>query len=221
MTEANGQTSVETSIAGQNPSSKAGISTGAIAGIAVGAAAVLAILAGVLFWLLRRGRHDEDEAIRWPELNRHGDASVVHALPVSQHGVNDRRMSLGSDLDGPSYQTDESAGGPAVAPSNYHGSNAHYSDEQHFNDGYEYEHNAAGHGAFRQTSPSYGEHDDYTNLPPAVQPQPSPVHGVQGYEWDADTYPHDQYPSMQRQSPPMAGIGSAVSFPQPQNHGHY
>lgn len=67
--------------------------------------------------------------------------------------------------------------------------------------------------------------DDYTNMPPAVQPQTSPVQAA--YEWDhaAAQDPYDGYTGVHRQaSPPMAGVGAGaapVSFPAPSAHRQY
>lgn len=39
---------------------------------------------------MKRRGSDEDEAIRWPELNRHGDSDTHHALPAratGKHGI--------------------------------------------------------------------------------------------------------------------------------------
>lgn len=128
-------------------------------------------------------------------------------------------MSLGSDLDGPSYHSPEHSGiaatGPASSPYG-----TPYSDgyDNHHQQGYsEYGHSG------ESQNPPYTE--DYTNMPPPVLPQASPVHGVQAYDWESDAYGREQYPSMQRQeSPPMTGVGAGgVSFPQAPNHhtSHY
>ena len=66
------------------------IGTGAIIGIAVGVGAVVFGLIGMAIWRMKRRGGDEDEAIRWPELNRHGDSDAHHALPArqtGQHGI--------------------------------------------------------------------------------------------------------------------------------------
>jgi len=63
-----------------------GISTGAIIGISVAAGVVLFSLIGCAIWRMKRRGGDEDEAIRWPELNRHGDSDTHHALPARQTG---------------------------------------------------------------------------------------------------------------------------------------
>lgn len=193
------------------------ISTGAIIGIVVGvAAAVLAVIAVVVF-ALRRRRHNDEEAIRWPELNRHGDSDAAPALPArrtGQHGIDtpsDRRMSLGSDLEGPTYGSSEH-NGTALNGSDFGGGVMLHDIP------------------YDEKRPAYDqqvyEHDDFTSYPPAIRPQPSPVHGVQ-YDWDDQAGYMDQqyggadpsYPPMHRQdSPPMAGVGAGGGGVSYQHH---
>jgi hypothetical protein len=50
---------------------------------------VLGLIA-LAIWRMKKRGGDEDEAIRWPELNRHGDSDAHHALPArqtGQHGI--------------------------------------------------------------------------------------------------------------------------------------
>lgn len=66
------------------------IGTPAIIGIAVGVGVVVFGLIGMAIWRMKRRGNDEDEAIRWPELNRHGDSDAHHVLPArqtGQHGI--------------------------------------------------------------------------------------------------------------------------------------
>ena len=63
-----------------------GISTGAIIGISVAAGVLLLSLVGCAIWRMKRRGNEEDDAIRWPELNRHGDSDTHHALPARQTG---------------------------------------------------------------------------------------------------------------------------------------
>lgn len=161
-------------------------------GIAVGgAAAVIGVIVAIVM-LSRRRTSSEDEAIRWPELNRHGDADTHTALPARE--VGEKRMSLGSDYDGPTYQSDENhAGG-----SNYVGPDL-------------YDDAAVSYPPGSQTQYVYDHGDNYSTFPPAVQPQPSPVHGAP-FDWESSEgayqgYPADGYNNMARQeSPPMGSM---------------
>lgn len=63
---------------------------GAIIGISVAVGVVILSLIGCAVWRMKRRAGDEDEAIRWPELNRHGDSDAHHALPAratGKHGI--------------------------------------------------------------------------------------------------------------------------------------
>lgn len=100
--------SSQTSAAATNDDKKEdgpAIGTGAIIGIAVGVGAVVFGLIGMAIWRMKRRGGDEDEAIRWPELNRHGDSDAHHALPArqtGQHGIEtsplERSLTNGSDM---------------------------------------------------------------------------------------------------------------------------
>lgn len=232
----NGQAVVVTSEAASSAASgeSSGLGKGAIIGIAVGAGvAVIAIVTAIIFFARRGRSSSDDEAIRWPELNRHGDSSAVHALPAHRTDGHGSRMSLGSDLDGPSYMTPDSE--IANPTSGLNGSNfgatsmlSDNYDEKAYDSVYSDPAGAAAAPHGHHGSNGYGYDDDYTSFPPPVQPQPSPVHGVQ-YDWEDGSYSdhHQQYAAMQRGgSPPMAmaGVGAgAASFPQAhQPHaGHY
>lgn len=66
------------------------IPIGAIIGISVAVGVVILGLIGCAVWRMKRRNGDEDEAIRWPELNRHGDSDAHHALPAratGKHGI--------------------------------------------------------------------------------------------------------------------------------------
>ncbi|RSH88850.1 hypothetical protein EHS25_003078 [Saitozyma podzolica] len=87
------------------PASGSPISTGAIIGISVGVGAVVIGLIALAIWRMKRRGQDLDEAIRWPELNRHGDSDAHHALPArqtGQHGIEtsplERTLSNSSSL---------------------------------------------------------------------------------------------------------------------------
>ncbi|CAK9784172.1 hypothetical protein CC85DRAFT_281816 [Cutaneotrichosporon oleaginosum] len=201
-------------------SDKAGggsIGTGAIVGIAVGAGVVVIAIVAVIIMFARRSRSSsDDDAIRWPELNHHGDTEVQHALPVHQsdkHGVGDRRMSLGSELDEPQYLQPENDyphnGAQGGLGGSAFGAAADFNNYD--SEKYAYDPNPPQH---RAVSPYSYDDDNYTTFPPPVQPQPSPVHGVRP-DWATDgSYSdghtgHNGYATMHRgNSPPMAGVGS-------------
>ncbi|KAF7316662.1 hypothetical protein HMN09_00398900 [Mycena chlorophos] len=68
-----------------------GLSTGGIAGLAAAGGVAVLCLIGFFVWKLTRSRggdFDDNEAIKWPELNAHGDPSggTSNALPVSNTG---------------------------------------------------------------------------------------------------------------------------------------
>jgi hypothetical protein len=198
-----------------------------------------------------RKRRSEDEPMRWPELNRHGDAPAHHAIPVSNHGSSDRRMSLGDELDDPAYlgdvtpnhvpalngsafgstamlDYDEKAAVPPGAMT-YDPDYAHHRDlgpQQGY--GYDDHHNQG-----PQQGYGFDDHQsDYTSYPPPVQPQPSPVHGAPYDQWDrsssdgAHYSAENGYSGMTRQTSPtmatMAGVGAgAMTFPQAQAPSHH
>ncbi|GMK57555.1 hypothetical protein CspeluHIS016_0403890 [Cutaneotrichosporon spelunceum] len=207
----NGQTQVITEAATPIPKTTGGISTGAIVGIAVGAAAVVIAIVAVIVMLARRGRSSsDDDAIRWPELNHHGDPEVQHALPVHQsdkHGVGDRRMSLGSELEEPQYlQSENEYSQQAGLGGSTFGAAADFNNYDNEKYGY-----APPSPQGRTISPYGYDDDNYTTFPPPVQPQPSPVQGVRP-DWATDgSYSdgHNGYATMHRDnSPPMTGVGS-------------
>lgn len=210
----NGQAQVVTESASDAPKHNGGIGTGAIVGIAVGAGVVLIAIIGIIIMFARRNRSStDDDVIRWPELNHHGDTEVQHALPVHQsdkHGLGDRRMSLGSELDEPQYLQPENDyphnGAQGGLGGSAFGAAADFNNYD--NEKYAFDPNTPQH---RAVSPYNYDEDNYTTFPPAVQPQPSPVHGVRP-DWATDgSYSdgHNGYAAMHRgNSPPMAGVGS-------------
>ncbi|WVQ80193.1 hypothetical protein IAT38_002298 [Cryptococcus sp. DSM 104549] len=79
-------TATATTTAAPSNKGDGGISTAAIIGISVGVGAAILALILLALWRMKRRTGDEDEAIRWPELNRHGDSDAHHALPAHQTG---------------------------------------------------------------------------------------------------------------------------------------
>ncbi|ODN83503.1 hypothetical protein L202_01637 [Cryptococcus amylolentus CBS 6039] len=171
------------------------LSTGAIIGICVGVGVAVLALIGLALCRMRRRSSDEDEAIRWPELNRHGDSDVHHALPAretGQHGFEtsgmSRPLSSGSSIHYADYPAEYgSAGGDYLGTPMPHtpvpmalgGSNfgAGSTLEDEYDEKYSPAHldHSATHLAGGPPSPnpdSLNEHDNYSSLPPPVQPTP-------------------------------------------------
>ncbi|ODN85456.1 hypothetical protein L198_07537 [Cryptococcus wingfieldii CBS 7118] len=171
------------------------LSTGAIIGICVGVGVAVLALIGLALCRMRKRSSDEDEAIRWPELNRHGDSDVHHALPAretGQHGFEtsgmSRPLSSGSSIHYADYPAEYgSAGGDYLGTPMPHtsvpmalgGSNFGASStlEDEYDEKYSPAHldHSATHLAGGPPSPnpnSLDEHDNYSSLPPPVQPTP-------------------------------------------------
>lgn len=142
-------------------------------------------------------------------------------------------MSLGSDLDGPAYMQEDhpsvgalngsSFGSPAglhdynekaayfdpAATAGHHGGDAYNTGPIGLAPGEVY------HPTSHSGGGSYGEHDDYTSYPPAVRPQPSPVHGVAEYDWEQAQAqdPYGGYVGATRQESPPSGMTGVGSYP--------
>lgn len=211
--------------AASNNSKSEPLSKGAIVGIAIGAAVAVLGLLAVLFMCLRRKRRSDEEVIQWPELNRHGDTDTHHALPVHTSGsAEDRRMSLGDELDGPAYLDDVNPNTVALSGSNFGSATMLHEYDEKTVSPQHYEHDYPPQG---QHPHGYGfddAHGDYTSYPPAVQPQNTPP--ATAYEWESSEGAYsgeNGYAGMHRQtSPTMAGVGAnAVSYPHVQQPGHH
>lgn len=152
-------------------------------------------------------------------------------------------MSLGDELDGPpAYYGDKSVEGypesydahdanPALNGSAFGGS-ASFADYDQ-----QYPAHAGAHAGAHGVHPAQPHQDafydspsaeDYSNMPPPVQPRTSPVQAA--YEWDPQPQAayDDGYAGVHRQeSPPMTGVGAGagampVSFnPASHHHGQY
>lgn len=201
------------------------ISTGAIVGIAVGVGVVVFALIGLAVWRMKRRGSDEDEAIRWPELNRHGDSNAVHALPATttgRHGFGDddgHRLSTSSDM----YGGPSGGGVAGTAPdmalngSNFGAASSLEDYEPHagaYDDGYAHGHGMGSGAAADQTGAYADEHEDYTSFPPPVGLQHTVSGG--GYETaseeDADHYALPN-PHAGGQQPQMGMVsGGPVSY---------
>ncbi|KAF7327957.1 hypothetical protein MKEN_00375900 [Mycena kentingensis (nom. inval.)] len=75
------------------------LSTGGIIGLAVAGGVSLLCVAGFFIWKCTRKNSsgfDDNEAIKWPELNAHGDGGGAHALPT--HDTGRAGFDTGNDL---------------------------------------------------------------------------------------------------------------------------
>ncbi|WVN86312.1 uncharacterized protein L203_101475 [Cryptococcus depauperatus CBS 7841] len=189
-TDANGQTKMITVILTQsatnespNPATASASSstakkgnssfpTGAIIGISVAVAIVVLALIAFAFWRMKKRSSDEDEAIRWPELNRHGDSDVHHALPARETGKHGFETSLERSLSNTSsvhyveYPTNDMAATHPPAPMALNGSSFGASSSL------EDDHVTNEKLPPSPKPPSHDDHDNYTSLPPPVQSQP-------------------------------------------------
>ncbi|KAJ7067162.1 hypothetical protein C8F01DRAFT_961815, partial [Mycena amicta] len=76
-----------------------GLGPGGIAGLAAAGGVALLCVAGFFIWKCTRkrgGDFDDNEAIKWPELNAHGDGVATHAMPV--HNTGRSGFDTGDDL---------------------------------------------------------------------------------------------------------------------------
>ncbi|KAK8854723.1 hypothetical protein IAR55_003462 [Kwoniella newhampshirensis] len=154
-----------------------GISTGAIIGISVAAGVVVLALILLAVWRMKTRTVDEDEAIRWPELNRHGDSSAHHALPArqtGQHGFDtnplERSLSNSSSIfSPPSLAPPHSATPMALNGSSFGAASSLEEEYPVMSEKY-----PAG-------PPSHDDHDNYTSLPPIVQLDYSSTGGTPMY----------------------------------------
>ncbi|ORY35725.1 hypothetical protein BCR39DRAFT_555861 [Naematelia encephala] len=192
------------------------ISTGAIIGISVAVGAVVLGLVGCAVWRMKRRHGDEDEVIRWPELNRHGDSDAHHALPArstGKHGFEtsplERSLSNSSSIFAPSSMAPIHSAPPMALNGSNFGAASSLEDYD------EKESSNNHHFSQQPTIPQYGspppgyendqDHDedyDYTSFPPVVQAQPlSHGVGLGGYESGSEDAAHD------------GGLGTGAGYP--------
>ncbi|WVO21514.1 uncharacterized protein IAS62_002823 [Cryptococcus decagattii] len=190
--------------------------TGGIIGICVGVGAAILALIALAVWRMKRRGHDEDEAIRWPELNRHGDSDAHHALPAretGQHGfeTNPLQRSLSSSSEfqyadypiasHPDYDLPQHSPVPMALNGSSFGASSSLEDDYALSEKY---HPTSPH------APSHDDHDDYTSLPPPVQPQASVGLGMGGAMFGHTTTPvneEDPYGGVQ-----MTQLSHGVSY---------
>ncbi|WVF67438.1 hypothetical protein IAT40_002194 [Kwoniella sp. CBS 6097] len=191
------------------------IPTAAIIGISVGAGVVVIVLIAFAVWRMKRRNSDEDEAIRWPELNRHGDSDAHHALPArqtGQHGFEtnplSRSLSNSSSIFAPSSLAPPQSGNAGGAPMALNGSSfgATSSLEDEYSE--------------KQAAASYDDHENYTSLPPPVQMHQGP----EGLDYP----PAHGHSPMHEDDDPYGGMSMAnandqhVTLPNPHSpHGNY
>ncbi|OCF31568.1 hypothetical protein I316_06767 [Kwoniella heveanensis BCC8398] len=188
------------------------IPTAAIIGISVGAGVVVLVLIAFAVWRMKRRNGDEDEAIRWPELNRHGDSDAHHALPArqtGQHGFEtnplSRSLSNSSSIFAPSSLAPPQSvnGGPVPMALNGSSFGATSSLEDEYSE--------------KQAAASYDDHENYTSLPPPLQMHQGPggvdyppAHGHSPLHEDDDPYggmpmanANDQHVTLPNLHPPQ------------------
>ncbi|WWC93490.1 hypothetical protein V866_000325 [Kwoniella sp. B9012] len=167
------------------------IPTAAIIGISVGVGVVVIALIAFAVWRMKRRNGDEDEAIRWPELNRHGDSDAHHALPArqtGQHGFEtnplSRSLSNSSSIFAPSSTAQLNTGGAGgVGPQPMALNGSSFGASSSLEDDYINEKQSVhSHGHEHR---SHDDHDNYTSLPPPVQPH---LYGGHGQMEDEDPY---------------------------------
>ncbi|ADV23477.1 Hypothetical protein CGB_G3320C [Cryptococcus gattii WM276] len=169
--------------------------TGGIIGICVGVGAAILALIALAVWRMKRRGRDEDEAIRWPELNRHGDSDAHHALPAretGQHGFEtnplQRSLSSSSELQyadypiasHPDYDLPQHSPVPMALNGSSFGASSSLEDDYALSEKYP---------PTSPHAPSHDDHDNYTSLPPPVQPQASVGLGMGGAMFGHTTTP--------------------------------
>ncbi|KAG6856506.1 hypothetical protein H0H87_003699 [Tephrocybe sp. NHM501043] len=191
-----------------------GLGTGSIVGIAVAGGVAVIALIGFIVWKFTRKRFtdfDDNEAIKWPELNAHGENVASHPLPVNNTGRSGfdtgSEASLSRVPSTSNYSTPDVSGAHdpyAVPPLPHMNPNQPYRDDPTAASGYydPYRGPVPGtleHGAGEDWA---GEVIPMTQMAGRSSPGPQAAYGVGGY--DAG-----------RQSPAPYGAGRAGS-PGPQ-----
>ncbi|KAK4685118.1 hypothetical protein P7C73_g5036, partial [Tremellales sp. Uapishka_1] len=178
--------------ASTSSSSKNGdsISTPAIVGVSVAVGLVVISLIACAVWRMKRRGREEDEAIRWPELNRHGDTAALHALPArrtGQHGfetnVLERSISASSSLMSPTSHVPPHSATPMALNGSNFGASSVLDEEYDEKASYLHSPPASQHAHTHVVS--YDEHEDYSSFPPPVQMQQTPSNLV-GLAYDSD-----------------------------------
>ncbi|KIR33321.1 hypothetical protein I352_04088 [Cryptococcus deuterogattii MMRL2647] len=172
--------------------------TGGIIGICVGVGAAILALIALAVWRMKRRGRNEDEAIRWPELNRHGDSDAHHALPAretGQHGFEtnplQRSLSSSSELhyadypisSHPDYDLPQHSPVPMALNGSSFGASSSLEDDYALSEKYP---------PTSPHAPSHDDHDNYTSLPPPVQPQASVGLGMGGAMFGHTTTPEKE-----------------------------
>ncbi|OWT38120.1 hypothetical protein C362_03985 [Cryptococcus neoformans Bt1] len=189
--------------------------TGAIIGICVGVGTAILALIALAVWRMKRRSGDEDEAIRWPELNRHGDSDAHHALPAretGQHGFEtnplERSLSSSSELQyadypvasHPDYDLPQHSPMPMALNGSSFGASSSLEDDYALSEKYP---------PPSPHPPSHDEHDNYTSLPPPVQSQASVGLGMGGAIFGHATTPEEEDPYGGVQ---MTQLGQGVTY---------
>lgn len=202
------------------------ISTPSIVGISVAVGVVVLALVVCAVWRMKRRNSDEDEVIRWPELNRHGDSDAHHALPAREtgkHGIEtsplERSLSNSSSIfassaAAPHTPMSEFSHAPAMAlnGSNFGAASSLEDYQHHTEQGYLSPTHDNGALTGRPMS-GYDNDDayDYASFPPPVQPhvQPVGIGGTGAYDSDDEhgrSSPVSPPPQAPLMSMPMANV---------------
>ncbi|WVW85522.1 hypothetical protein I302_107560 [Kwoniella bestiolae CBS 10118] len=174
------------------------IPTAAIIGISVGVGVVVIALIAFAVWRMKRRNGDEDEAIRWPELNRHGDSDAHHALPArqtGQHGFEtnplSRSLSNSSSIFAPSSTAQLTSGAPPMALNGSSFGASSSLEDEYMNE----KQSVHSHGHSHEAR-SHDDHDNYTSMPPPVLPQMYDHGHGHGHAGQMDDGEEDPYGGM-------------------------
>ncbi|KAG5341604.1 hypothetical protein C0989_009090 [Termitomyces sp. Mn162] len=172
---------------------QSGLGTGSIVGISVaGGVAVIAILAFVV-WKFTRKRFadfDDNEAIKWPELNAHGENPASHPLPVNNTGRSGfdtgSELSLSRVASASNYSTPDVTSGSdpyAVPPLPHMNPNQPYRDDPTAATGYydPYRGPIPGSIGHEGNDDWVGENIPMTQLAGRSSPGPQPAFSAGGY----------------------------------------
>ncbi|WWD19132.1 hypothetical protein CI109_103590 [Kwoniella shandongensis] len=207
LTQAAASEAAATSTSSAAATSKSGgsISTGAIIGISVAVGVVVIALIAFAVWRMKRRTSDEDEAIRWPELNRHGDSSAHHALPArqtGQHGFEtnplERSLSNSSSIFAPSSLAPPHSAAPMALNGSSFGAASSLEEEY-----------TAMSEKYPGGPPSHDDHDNYTSFPPPVEMEHSSTGGARPMYGVHDDENEDPYGGMSMANP------HHVTYPHP------
>ncbi|KAG6832795.1 hypothetical protein H0H92_009413 [Tricholoma furcatifolium] len=172
-----------------------GLGTGSIVGIAVaGGVAIIGIIAFIVWKFTRKrfGDFDDNEAIKWPELNAHGENMDSHAMPVHNtgragFGDTGSEHSLSRVPSASNYSTPDVGGSDpyAVPPLPHMNPNQPYRDDPTGASGYYDPYRGPVPGTLEQGAVAddwAGEVIPMTQMAGRTSPGPHAAYGVAGYD---------------------------------------